>query len=46
MDLRSDVEGIGIEIGEVIFEELVEDVILSFVNESLDIDSSMLSKNE
>ncbi|PSS04357.1 hypothetical protein CEY00_Acc20207 [Actinidia chinensis var. chinensis] len=44
MDLRSDVEGIGIEIGEVIFEELVEDVILSFVNESPDIDSFMLSK--
>ncbi|GFZ06844.1 phosphatidylinositol N-acetyglucosaminlytransferase subunit P-like protein [Actinidia rufa] len=44
MDLRSDVEGIGIEIGEVIFEELVEDVILSFVKESLDIDSFMFSK--
>ncbi|KAI8028481.1 Protein TRM32 [Camellia lanceoleosa] len=42
MDLRFDVESIGIDIGEAIFEELVEDAILSFVNEGEEVDSSML----
>ncbi|KAL7233250.1 hypothetical protein ACSBR1_016978 [Camellia fascicularis] len=42
MDLRFDVESIGIDIGEAIFEELVEDAMLSFVNEGEEVDSSML----
>ncbi|CAL5383003.1 unnamed protein product [Camellia sinensis] len=42
MDLRFDVESISIDIGEAIFEELVEDAILSFVNEGEEVDSSML----
>ena len=43
MDLRSNVESIAIEIGETIFEEFVEDAILSFANEGLEVES-MLSK--
>ncbi|XP_057497289.1 uncharacterized protein LOC130782011 [Actinidia eriantha] len=43
MDLRSNAESIGIEIGETIFQELVEDAILSFANEGLEVES-VLSK--
>lgn len=41
MELRVDVESIGTEIEEAIFEELVVDTILSFVNEDLETDSSV-----
>ncbi|KAL6981967.1 hypothetical protein U1Q18_023589 [Sarracenia purpurea var. burkii] len=42
MDVRSDVESVEIEIGEAIFEELMEDAISSFENEGPGTDSSLL----
>jgi hypothetical protein len=41
MELRVDIESIGTEIEEAIFEELVVDTILSFVNEDPETDSSV-----
>ncbi|CAL5400998.1 unnamed protein product [Camellia sinensis] len=38
MDLQFDVESVGVDIGEAVFEELVEDAISSFVNEGSQID--------
>uniref|UniRef100_A0A5B6ZKH6 DUF4378 domain-containing protein n=1 Tax=Davidia involucrata TaxID=16924 RepID=A0A5B6ZKH6_DAVIN len=42
MDLRFDIESIGIEMGEDILEELMEDTILSFVNECPENEFSVL----
>ncbi|XVF65265.1 hypothetical protein PTKIN_Ptkin09bG0233700 [Pterospermum kingtungense] len=42
MDLRLDTGCIGVEIGEVILQDLVEDTITSYVNDSLECESNVL----
>ncbi|KAL7002496.1 hypothetical protein U1Q18_003650 [Sarracenia purpurea var. burkii] len=45
MDLRTDVKSVGTKIGDVIFEELVEDTISSFIDEDQETNHSVLSED-